>query len=81
MYLAESSDVSLANEALTFPIHSTENAIECVAITIINDAELEGDETFTVLLTTQDPDITLGNNITTINIIDDEGELVSSWLV
>ena len=64
-----------------FPDASTEGAMQCVTINTTVDTLSEEDETFTVVLTTQDPDIMLGNNVTTVTIVDNEGEPELSPLV
>ncbi len=58
---------------LTFVTGSTNNDVRCLNITIVDDSALEGNQTFTVKLTTSDPDVIPGINITTINIADDDG--------
>ena len=47
--------------------------MECVSATITDDGALELDKTFTVTLTTSDPAVILGNDITTITITDNDG--------
>ena len=42
-------------------------------ITILEDGALEGDQTFTVVLTTLDPDVMLSRNLTTVTIMDNDG--------
>jgi hypothetical protein len=44
-----------------------------VEIPILDDDASEGEQTFILTLTASDPDVMLGNNVTTITIIDDEG--------
>ena len=46
----------------------------CVNITLLDDEALEGNQTFTVTLTTN-PEVELGNDVTTITITDDDGNL------
>ena len=43
-------------------------------ITILEDDAVETNETFTVTLTTSDPDVMIGTNVTTVSIIDNDGE-------
>ena len=50
-----------------------DNATKCVNISIVDDNALEGNQTFMVTLTTSDPDVMLGNNMTAINIVDNDG--------
>ena len=45
----------------------------CVDISVVDDNALEGDQTFTVTLSTPDPAVMLGNNIISIIIIDNDG--------
>ena len=59
----------------TFVAGSTDNATRCVNVTILDDAALEGDHTFTVTLSTSDPDVVLGNNVTVITIEDNDSVL------
>jgi hypothetical protein len=56
-----------------FTSGSPDGATKCVDIRILDDDALEGEQTFTLTLTTSDPDVMLGNNVTTITIIDNEG--------
>ena len=58
---------------VTFPTSSGNNAMQCLNVTITDDAALEGAETFTVTLTTADTVVMLGNNETTVSITDNEG--------
>jgi hypothetical protein len=46
----------------------------CVDITLLPEDPMERDETFTVTLTTTDPGVTLGTNVTTITIDNNEGK-------
>ena len=52
---------------------SADNFTRCVEISIIDDDVLEGDQTFTLTLTTLDSDVMLGNYVTTISIEDNYG--------
>ena len=70
----ESSDFSFLSTNLTFLRGSADSTLECVSISITDDALLEGNQTFTVTLSTSDPDVLLGNNVTVITIKDTEGE-------
>ena len=53
----------------------------CFDVTIISDVYVEFDETFELLLTTSDEDITLFPNSTTINIINDDCKQLSPLLI
>ena len=55
-----------------FPSGSTDGTM-CVNITILDDTALEGNQSFTLTLTTSDPDVVLGNNVTIITITDNDG--------
>ena len=46
----------------------------CIDIGITEDEVLEGDQTFTVTLTTSDPNVLLGNNETTVFIMDSKSK-------
>ncbi len=65
-------DYANMDSNLTFTYGSTNNAVRCVDITILEDDALEGDQTFTVTLTTSDPNVMLGTDMATITI---------TWLV
>ena len=67
------SDFNITHSNLTFNSGSTDNAAECVNITIADDGALEGDQTFTVTLSTPDPSVILGTRIATITITDNDG--------
>jgi hypothetical protein len=69
-------DYTSISEVKTFSSGSPDSAARCVNIPILDDGALEGNETFTLTLTTSDPDVMLGNNVTTITIIDNEGRKV-----
>lgn len=52
----------------------------CVVIPILNDLVLEGDETFTVQLSTNETDIVmLGINNASVTIIDEDSKLLVGW--
>ncbi len=63
--------VSLAPN-LIFTSGSADNAVRCVNISILEDTALEGNQTFTVALTTSDPDVMLGTGMY-ITITDNDG--------
>ena len=58
---------------LVFPDDSTDGAVQCANITIMDDSVYEPDETFTVRLTAVTSRVETGNTETTITITDDEG--------
>ena len=78
MFLAATSvsDYTPLSSVETFVAGSTDNATRCVNITILDDAALEGDQTFTLTLSTSDPDVVLGNNVTLITIEDNDSVLM-----
>ncbi len=58
---------------MTFASGSTDRDVRCANISILDDFSLEGDQTFTVMLDTSDPDVLIGNDRTTITIIYNDG--------
>ena len=60
---------------VTFPTGSTntDTGSWCLTVNIANNDDVDGDKTFTVTLTTADSDVMLGNSLTTVTIMDDEG--------
>ena len=73
----EGYDYTFSSSDITFPSGSNDSTAGCVNINITDDAALEGNQTFTVTLTTSDPDVLLGNNVTVITIEDNDGVLLS----
>ena len=69
------SDYMSLSSVETFAAGSTDTATRCVNITILDDAALEGDQTFTLTLSTSDPDVLLGNDKTLITIEDNDSAL------
>ena len=67
------SDYIGVNSNQVFSSGSTNNSTRCVDIFIVDFYALEGDETFTLILTSSDPGVMLGNDLTTILIIDYHG--------
>ena len=67
-------DFSLLTEQLTFnPGNGSQH--DCAIIMVENDLILEDDESFSVVLTTTDPDIIrFGPNITVVTITDDDSK-------
>ena len=59
---------------MIFATGSSDGDEECVNITILEDDALETSETFTVTLTTSDPDVMIDTNVTTVVILDNDGE-------
>ena len=58
-----------------FTSGSTDRTTRCVDITIIDDGAFEGDQTFTVALSTADLDVMLRNSMIAITITDNYGLL------
>ncbi len=69
----DGSDYIRSSSEASFASGSTNNAVRCVGITILDDDALEGNQTSTVTLTTSDPDVTLGTDMTIITITDNDG--------
>lgn len=57
--------------ALIFPIGSTNGSVQCINISIIDDDEIEGDETFEITIFSFT--VMIRNQQTVITIIDNEG--------
>ncbi len=51
----------------------TDDDTKCVDISILDDDALEENQTFNMTLTTSDPDVMLGTDLTTIAIMDNDG--------
>ena len=68
---------------IVFPANSAENALqtECADITIVNDSELEPEEMFFVMVTDVGSNVQLGNNVTVVSIMDDEGSLLKHAVI
>ena len=54
---------------------STGDFMWCIDVNITDDSVFEESETFTVTVTTTNPQVTLRNDNTTVNITDNEGRL------
>lgn len=67
-------DYTAVSSSLEFPENSANGAVQCVNIMTIEDTFFEGDATFTVRLTVMTSGVTTGNDETTINIIDNDGQ-------
>jgi hypothetical protein len=57
---------------VVFPAGASNGAMQCISVTITDDSAVEGDETFTLSLTTSSP-VALGNSMTAITIMDTDG--------
>lgn len=58
-------------EILTFPVNSTNGTMVCRSISIIDDDDIEGDETFTVDVIGSD--VPISNMQAVITITDNDG--------
>ncbi len=56
-----------------FTSGSTNNAVRCVNINILDDDALESNQTFTVMLTTSDPDVNIQTSTTLLTVTDNDG--------
>ncbi len=56
------------SSSLTF---NANRSMECVDVMITNDTVVEGEESFTVSLTTSDPDVTVENGTVVVVIMED----------
>lgn len=65
------SDYTMATQSLIFPVGNPPSTIRCIDISIIDDEAVEGDETFSVVLTVITPGVDHGNTETTVTILPD----------
>ena len=68
-----SVDYISSSTTVIFPSGSTSGDTKCVNITLIEDDALEGNLSFTVSLTTSDPDVMILISTATIHITDNDG--------
>ena len=68
------NDYSAIQSAETFTSGAARNNSICVDITVIDDSALEGDQTFSLMLNTLDPDVLILINTSIIKIIDNDGQ-------
>ncbi len=68
-----SSDYAIISSVLIFISGSTDNATRCVDISILEDNALEGNQTFTVVVATSDPDVMFQTSMTSVTITDNDG--------
>ena len=72
--LASNSDYTSVSSDEIFASGSADNDTRCLSITILDDSLFESDEEdFSLILTTPDPNVILGNNETIITIMDNNG--------
>ena len=65
-------DYFYTSAAQTFTSGSGNGTIRCVTISLINDNVFDGEQTFTVSLTTPDPNVLITNAETIITIQEDD---------
>ena len=68
----EITDYSSVLSFIVFTLGSTDLTTKCVDIALVNDDALEGNQTFTVMLSTSDPDVIIRRNTTIITITDND---------
>ena len=71
-------DFSLLSVSLTFAPGSGDNALMCSSVNVLSDSITEPEEDFTIalaLMTTGDS-LHLGNNVTTVTHVDDDGKRI-----
>ncbi len=66
------SDYSYRSSDTIFTSGATDNTVNCVDMIILEDDALEGDQTFTVALSTSDLDVILENDETNTTITDND---------
>ena len=66
--------VTLTDEVLLFEPDSSNQ--QCVNVSTIADTAVEGDETFSVVLSTNDPDVSVNLPATTVLIADNDSKFV-----
>ena len=71
----DGSDYLGVSMDLVFTAGASNGTMQCLDVAIYGDSLFEGNETFTVTLTLNQPSYTvvLGNNMTTITILDNDG--------
>ena len=67
---SDGSDYKGVSMDFVFTAGTTNNTMQCVDVGITNTRTVEENETFTVILTTSSSYVLLGNNVTTVNIMD-----------
>ena len=48
---------------------------QCITLSVVSDVYVENDETFSVHLSTMDPDVSLSPAYATVTILDNDGEI------
>jgi hypothetical protein len=74
--IADTDFMTTTSTSLDFAVGSMPGDTHCINVPITDDSALEGDETFNVALTltTSDPNVVLGTNMTAITITDNDSE-------
>ena len=70
----ETSDYTPVSTSISLDL--TNNRLQCVNITIVDDELSDNGETFTVTLMTTDQSVTLSPNDVKVTIMDDEGNIL-----
>jgi hypothetical protein len=80
--VADTDFINTTSTSLDFAVASMPGDTHCINVTINEDSALEGDETFNValMLTTSDPNVVLGTDMTTITITDNDSECVCVYV-
>ena len=73
MFSTAPSDFLLLTNQLTFNPGSGLQR-DCATITVVSDTILEDDESFSVVLTTTDPDVTIDPNTAVVTLTNDDGK-------
>jgi hypothetical protein len=73
---------AITSMSLDFAVGSMPGDTHCINVFITNDGALEEDKTFNVALTltTSDPNVMLGNDMTTITITDNDSECLCVYV-
>jgi hypothetical protein len=80
--VADTDFINTTSTSLDFAVASMPGDTHCINVTINEDSALEGDETFNValMLTTSDPNVVLGTDMTAITIIDNDSECENLYI-
>jgi hypothetical protein len=80
--MADTDFINTTFTSLDFAVGSMPGDTHCINVSITDDSALEGDETFNVALTltTSDPNVVLGTDMTTITITNDDSKSYISFL-
>ena len=73
MFFAAPGDYTAVDQELTFTAADMVGSAMCINVTIIDDTVLEGDESFTLSLSSADP-VLFGTNQASVVIIDNDGK-------